>query len=222
MRAQIRKKYMIRTIRKKDINWKNIPLLIKFLNPGGKLMNKFQTRLPTNIHRRLSKTVKHARNMGLLPFIDIIKPFHKLPLTSMYTDFVNETSKVVDKKTGLIKVVHLPSEKDKFSYSNYDLASQANKSALDRIDAEKFKDSLKLDQLEIPSVPSLEQRELILAQNYLITLKENNPSQEETQLGKQQKEAYEKYSQLFDKTLSATTAIESFINEKGYNIQGVI
>ena len=39
-RAQIRKKYM-RTIEKKDIEWKNTPFITKFLNDSGKLFNRY-------------------------------------------------------------------------------------------------------------------------------------------------------------------------------------
>ena len=84
---------MIKTLRKKDINWKNLPFLVKFLNEAGKLMNKYQTRLPTNIHRRLAKSVKHARHMGLLPYVDYIRGFDKIPLTSTYNDFIDNEFK---------------------------------------------------------------------------------------------------------------------------------
>lgn len=123
---------MIKTISKTDIHWRNLPLLTRFLNPAGKLMNRYQTRLPTAIHRKLSKTVKHARNMGLLPSTDLIKPHDKLPFTSLYTDFVDDTSKVVDKNTGYIKIIHIPSEQDKFSYSNYSNSSEAHKANADQ------------------------------------------------------------------------------------------
>jgi len=129
-RSELRKKFMIKTIKKKDINWKNLPLLARFLNEGGKLMNKYQTRLPSGVHRKLAKTVKHARNMGLLPFIDFIKPYHKVPFTSMYNEFLEDVSKVVDKETGIIKVVHLPSDKDKYNYSSYDSAYEASDRSL--------------------------------------------------------------------------------------------
>jgi small subunit ribosomal protein S18 len=129
-RSELRKKFIIRTIKKKDVTWKNLPLLVRFINDGGKLMNKYQTRLPSSIHRKLAKTVKHARNMGLLPFIDFVKPYHKVPFTSMYNEFLEDTSKVVDKETGIIKVIHLPSDKDKYNYSSYDSAVEANQRSI--------------------------------------------------------------------------------------------
>jgi len=38
----------MRNLNKDDIDWKNTPLLTKFLNDTGKLFNKYQTRLPTS------------------------------------------------------------------------------------------------------------------------------------------------------------------------------
>jgi len=39
----------MRNLRKKDINWKDTPLLVKFLNSTGKIMNRYQTRLRTSV-----------------------------------------------------------------------------------------------------------------------------------------------------------------------------
>jgi ribosomal protein S18 len=39
-RSQIRKKFL-RQLKKKDINWKNTPLLCKFMNDSGKIMNRY-------------------------------------------------------------------------------------------------------------------------------------------------------------------------------------
>jgi small subunit ribosomal protein S18 len=112
---------MIKNIKKKDISWKNVPLLIKFVNEVGQIMNKYQTRLPTPIQRKVAKTIKHARNMGLLPFCNYIKPQDKLPLTSVLTNFYESTVKVVDKQTGRINIMNNPLEKEQFVYSSFDI-----------------------------------------------------------------------------------------------------
>jgi ribosomal protein S18 len=132
MRAEARRKFMIKTLQKKDIHWKNLPLLARFLNEGGKMMNRYQTRLPGNIHKKLTKTIKHARNMGLLPNSDFVKPYHKIPFTSLYNEFAEDIAKVVDKKSGIIKVIHQPSLQDKYNYSSFDSAVEANKNNFDR------------------------------------------------------------------------------------------
>ena len=46
---------MIRNIKKRDIHWKNIPLLTKFVNELGQIMNRYQIRLPTPVEKKLQK-----------------------------------------------------------------------------------------------------------------------------------------------------------------------
>lgn len=117
---------MIKTIKKSDIHWRNVPLIVKFLNEAGKIMNRYQTRLPTSTHRRLAKVVKHARNLGLLPFNDFLKPHDKLPLTSLRNEFFQDVSQTVDPKTGKIQTLK-SSLTDKFTYSHHDSTVDASK-----------------------------------------------------------------------------------------------
>ncbi len=214
---------MIKNIKKSDVSWRNLPLLTKFLTPMGKIPNKYQTRLPTPIHRKFARAVKQARHMGFLPFVEQLKPYDKIPLTSTFNDFVDDISKVVDKKSGTIKMMPNLSLQDKFSYSNYSDSSEAHKANLDRLEAEKFKNTLKLEKSEVPILPDLEQRELLLAQNYLIKLKENSIDFDNMSLlDKQEKSAHEKVFKIISKNFNPSSLIESFINEKGYNISHVI
>lgn len=80
-RAQIRKRYM-RTIEKKDIDWRNTPMLTKFLNETGKIYNRYQSRLPSSTHRKVAKTVKKMRNLGVLPYVGLVTPTDKIPIGS--------------------------------------------------------------------------------------------------------------------------------------------
>ena len=59
-RNQLRKKFM-RKISKSDIDSKNLPMMVNFLNDVGKLNNRYQTRLETNVQRKVAKTVKKMR-----------------------------------------------------------------------------------------------------------------------------------------------------------------
>lgn len=59
----------MRSISKKDIEWRNTPMLIKFLNDAGKIYNRYQSRLATSTHRKVAKTVKKMRNLGVLPYV---------------------------------------------------------------------------------------------------------------------------------------------------------
>ena len=60
-RKELRKKVM-RTVTKKDIDFKNMPMMVKFLNDTGKLYNRYQTRLETNVQRKVARTIKKMRN----------------------------------------------------------------------------------------------------------------------------------------------------------------
>lgn len=56
-RSQLRKKYM-RSLKKTDISWKNTALLAKFVNETGKILNRYQSRLRTNVHHKVAKAIK--------------------------------------------------------------------------------------------------------------------------------------------------------------------
>lgn len=60
-RQQLRRK-LKRRITKADLDYYNTPFMTKFLTETGKLYNRYQTRLPTPVHRRLAKIVKKMRH----------------------------------------------------------------------------------------------------------------------------------------------------------------
>ena len=72
----------MRSIKKKDLDWKNTAFMVKFLNPAGKIYNRYQSRLPTPVQRKVAKTVKKMRDLSLLPYVGLIKPTDKIPLGS--------------------------------------------------------------------------------------------------------------------------------------------
>ncbi len=53
----------------KYIDYKDIEILKKFLNPNGKIMNHKRTGVTSKNQRQLSEAVKRARFLGLLPFV---------------------------------------------------------------------------------------------------------------------------------------------------------
>ncbi|MBI5139232.1 30S ribosomal protein S18 [Candidatus Nomurabacteria bacterium] len=53
----------------KYIDYKDVEILKKFLNPNGKIMSHKRTGLTAKNQRSLAGAVKHARFLGLLPFI---------------------------------------------------------------------------------------------------------------------------------------------------------
>jgi len=183
-------------------------------------MNRYQTRLPTNVHRRLARSVKHARHLGLLPYVDYIRGFDKIPLTSTYNDFIDDISSVIDKKTGTIRHIHQPSLEDKFTYSNFQTSSEALKAQNQRILAEKFKNSLKIDKQEIPFTPDFNQRELLRAQNYNIKAR-NKIIEVEKEENVNEKTAYERVNETIKESFSGSNLIDFYLNEKSYNYGNV-
>ena len=53
----------------KYIDYKDVEILKKFLNPNGKIMSHKKTSVTAKNQRKLSGAVKHARFLGLLPFV---------------------------------------------------------------------------------------------------------------------------------------------------------
>ncbi len=51
------------------IDYKDTKLLAKFLNPQSKILPRRITRLTNIQHRALTKAVKRARHLALLPFV---------------------------------------------------------------------------------------------------------------------------------------------------------
>ncbi|RKP22398.1 ribosomal protein S18, partial [Syncephalis pseudoplumigaleata] len=48
--------------------FKNVPLLSRFVTEMGRIRPRSETGLSTKNQRRLSKAIKRARAMGLMPF----------------------------------------------------------------------------------------------------------------------------------------------------------
>lgn len=53
----------------KYIDYKDVDILKKFLNPNGKIMPRTKTGLTAKNQRNLALAVKRARFMALLPYI---------------------------------------------------------------------------------------------------------------------------------------------------------
>ncbi|MEM7129602.1 MAG: 30S ribosomal protein S18 [Chloroflexota bacterium] len=52
----------------KDIVYKNVPLLTKFLDPYGRILSRRKTRVSAKIQRKAVKEIKKARHLCLLPY----------------------------------------------------------------------------------------------------------------------------------------------------------
>ncbi len=53
----------------KFIEYKDIEILKKFLNPNGKIMSHKRTGVTAKNQRALTTAIKRARFLGLLPFV---------------------------------------------------------------------------------------------------------------------------------------------------------
>ena len=53
----------------KYIDYKDIEILKKFLNPNGKIVSHKRTGVTAKNQRQLATAIKHARFLGLLPFV---------------------------------------------------------------------------------------------------------------------------------------------------------
>ncbi len=53
----------------KFIDYKDTEILVKFLNPHARILNRRKTGLTAKNQRSLANAVKRARFMGLLPYV---------------------------------------------------------------------------------------------------------------------------------------------------------
>jgi len=53
----------------KHIDYKDVDILKKFLNPNGKILSRRRTSVTAKNQRTLTLAIKRARFMGLLPFV---------------------------------------------------------------------------------------------------------------------------------------------------------
>mgnify|MGYP003879740333 CR=1 FL=1 len=52
----------------KEIDWKNVSLLKRFLSPSGKIRPRKKTHLCAKHQRKVALAVKKAREMAFLPY----------------------------------------------------------------------------------------------------------------------------------------------------------
>jgi small subunit ribosomal protein S18 len=55
-------------VRLEDIDYKNIPLLSRFLDRRGRILSRRKTRVTAKVQRRIVVAIKRARHMALLPY----------------------------------------------------------------------------------------------------------------------------------------------------------
>lgn len=53
----------------KHIDYKDVDILKKFVNPNGRILSSGKTGMTSKNQRKLSLAIKRARFMGLLPYV---------------------------------------------------------------------------------------------------------------------------------------------------------
>ncbi|MBI2047940.1 MAG: 30S ribosomal protein S18 [Parcubacteria group bacterium] len=53
----------------KHVDYKDVEMLKKFLNPHGRILSKRKTNMSSRNQRKIAQAVKQARYMGLLPYV---------------------------------------------------------------------------------------------------------------------------------------------------------
>ncbi len=53
----------------KYIDYKDVDILKRFINPSGKIMSRRRTGVTAKNQRKLAEAIKNARFLGLLPFV---------------------------------------------------------------------------------------------------------------------------------------------------------
>ena len=54
----------------RDIDYKDVKLLRRFVNDQGKIMPRRVTGTSAKMHRKVVGAIKRARTIGLMPFVD--------------------------------------------------------------------------------------------------------------------------------------------------------
>jgi ribosomal protein S18 len=102
-RGIIRKKSR-RPINSLDIHWRNTALLTKFLTASSTIKTRIATCLPKSQQKLISRTIKHARNLNLIPFTGFLKSYHKKSLKNIHDDLQHTHQQLIDIETGAIKI----------------------------------------------------------------------------------------------------------------------
>lgn len=56
--------------------------------------------MPNSVHRKVAKTIKKMRHLGLLPYVGLLKPTDKIPIGSYIDDIEEMHKKTIDPVTG--------------------------------------------------------------------------------------------------------------------------
>lgn len=217
-RDRARQKF-VREVDMSEFNWKNSAFWIQFLTKNGKIKNKFQTRLTDSAQARLQVVVKQARNMGMLPYVGLVRPTDKLSLRSFYEDLEEYNKKSIDPLTGKLYYTTGQSDLGKRFEKPKGIHTITEKH-------EKVNKDLQIDQ--IPVLLNKEQLQWCEAQGYVlqnkketnrISMSEDKQSQRVDQTSDEYlggELAYKSISQAVEDSSTLDDLPSLFINEKAH------
>lgn len=96
----------MRKVDKKDVTWRDTAFLTKFMNETGKIINKYQSRLPSSTHRKVARSIKRLRDLELVAHVGMLKPTDKIPVGSFVEDLEEMHKKTIDPVTGRLFLKH--------------------------------------------------------------------------------------------------------------------
>lgn len=168
-RNKTRKKNL-RNISLNDVDPKNTEFLAQFMTPAGLIKNRWQTRLKARAQRKISRAIKHARNLNLFPFTGYILPPHKINLAPLHTQNYNTT--VIHAETGTVFSKKYEAEITRLNELEFPntIEKTALKFKFGQTEDDISQNMKKLEDLidlDIQFIPSKKQVEMLEAQNYL-------------------------------------------------------
>lgn len=149
------------------------------MNDTGKILNKYQSRLPTATHRKVAKTIKRVRDLEVFSHVGLLKPTDKIPVGSFVEDLEEMHKKTIDPVTGRMFLKHSLQEelhnKEKRIFGTLEerLADTATDAeAIAEADAAQAKESvireMSLDTTGSRLVPDRAQRQWMIAQAHIV------------------------------------------------------
>jgi len=201
---KLRRRYK-RQVNINDIDYRNTEFLSQFMTKAGLIKSRWQTKLSSKAQKKVSKAIKHARNLNLFTTKGFVMPPHKKNLEPM--QFQNFSKFVIHAETGTVYAKKYESEvsrQDDLEYY-YTIEKTANKFHMENPDEDLAANRERLEKLldvEPQFIPNQKQLEILEAQYYFKS-KEGEG-----------KEAFEKLSQNLS-SVEPTDLASVFIKEKG-------
>jgi len=146
-----------------DVHWRNTEFLCKFVGESGKIKNRFQNRLSKAQQRLISRTIRHARTLNMMPYEAFIKPTDKKSLRTLQEDIEDYLKKKINIETGQI-YLDIPGE-NLASEDPYHVQQPTN------YDSEGFTEIKDLDFEFMPVMPTNDEVKILEAQYYASKLK---------------------------------------------------